>query len=195
MEAYSQHYDAALVLAARAHRKQTRKGTDIPYLIHPVHVSVILLRYGFSEDVAVAGLLHDVVEDQEVPLSLIEAEFGPVVSEMVAALTEKKKEGGQPRPWEIRKQEALEHLRTSSLGAVAVKAADVLHSARSMAADLDLRGPSIWDNFSRGPAQFLWYCRSVAEIVRQRLAPHPLADELDAAIRDLARAIDGAEMP
>jgi (p)ppGpp synthase/HD superfamily hydrolase len=63
MAAFSARYDAALVLAARAHRDQVRKGTDIPYIAHPAHVSVILIRHGFGEELAIAGLLHDVVED------------------------------------------------------------------------------------------------------------------------------------
>jgi (p)ppGpp synthase/HD superfamily hydrolase len=195
LEAYSQRYDAALVLAARAHRNQTRKGGDIPYLIHPVHVSVILIRYGFGEDVAIAGLLHDVVEDQDVPLAYIEAEFGPAVAEIVAALTEKKKEAGQPRPWEIRKQEALAHIEGASLDAVAVKAADALHSTRQMAADLRQKGASMWGSFSRGPDKSLWYYQAVAEIVGRRLGPHPLAAELDAAVKDLALAIAKTEAP
>ncbi len=195
MNAYSERYEAALTLAARAHRHQTRKGGDVPYLVHPVHVSVILLRHGFSEDVAIAGLLHDVVEDQGVPLAEIEAAFGPAVTEMVAALSEKKKEAGQPRPWEIRKQEALAQIRQASLEATAVKAADALHSTRSLAADLRRQGPSLWGNFSRGPAKSLWYYRSVAEIVGQRLGDHPLAVELDAAVQDLAQAIAETQSP
>jgi (p)ppGpp synthase/HD superfamily hydrolase len=189
MEAFSERYDAALVLAARAHRDQTRKGSDVPYLVHPVHVSVILLRYGFSEDVAIAGLLHDVVEDQDVPLSRIESGFGPAVAEMVAALTERKREAGRPRPWEVRKEEALTHIREASLEAVAVKAADALHSTRALAADLRREGPSLWSSFSRGPAKSLWYYQTVAAIVHERLGPHPLAAELNAAVRDLAQAI------
>jgi (p)ppGpp synthase/HD superfamily hydrolase len=195
MEAYSPRYDAALVLAARAHRSQTRKGGDVPYLVHPVHVSVILMHHGFSEDVAIAGLLHDIVEDQDVSLSSIEVGFGPAVAEMVAALTEKKKQDGVPRPWEIRKQEALEQVQRASLEAVAVKAADALHSTRSMAADLRREGSSLWGSFSRGPAQSLWYYRNVAEIVGRRLGPHPIAAELDRAVLDLEQAIAETGIP
>jgi (p)ppGpp synthase/HD superfamily hydrolase len=195
MEAYSQRYDAALVLAACAHRSQTRKGGTVPYLVHPIHVSVILLRHGFPEDVAIAGLLHDVVEDQDVPLARIEAEFGPPVADMVAALTERKKEAGQPRPWDVRKQEALEKLRQASLDAVAVKAADALHSTRSIAADLYRQGPSLWSSFSRGPSESLWYYRSVADIVSQRLGPHPLAVELTSAIQALEGTIAATGTP
>jgi (p)ppGpp synthase/HD superfamily hydrolase len=192
MAAYSERYEHALSFAARAHRQQVRKVGDVPYIAHLVHVSVMLIRYGFSEDVAIAGLLHDAVEDQDVSLDRIEADFGPVVAEMVAALTEVKRDGGVQRPWEVRKQEALDKIRKASLEAVAVKAADCLHSTRSLIFELRHRGPSIWPNFSRGPGLSLWYYRSVAEIVRERLGPHPLADELEGAVDELERAIAGA---
>jgi (p)ppGpp synthase/HD superfamily hydrolase len=185
MEAFSERYQAALVLAARAHQDQVRKAGGEPYVVHVVHVSVILLRHGFSEEVAIAGLLHDVVEDQDVPLAEIEAGFGPAVTGMVAALTERKEEGGQERPWEDRKREALAHLEHANREAVAVKAADTLHNARSLALALDRVGPSIWERFKRGPAETLWYYREVAAAVRARLGAHPLADELEAAITSL----------
>ncbi|MCL7452495.1 MAG: HD domain-containing protein [Anaerolineae bacterium] len=189
MEGYSERYEAALVLAARAHRPQSRKGSDIPYVVHPFHVSAILLRYGFPEEVAIAGLLHDVVEDQEIPLARIESGFGPRVAEMVQALSEKKEEGGETRPWEMRKQELLDQLRRASPQTAAIKAADTLHNARRMAADLRREGPGFWRFFSRGPQQSLWYYGNVLAIVREHLGPHPLVDELASAVRDLERAI------
>ena len=189
MEAFSQRYDSALILAARAHKDQVRKAGDIPYVVHPVHVSVILLRYGFPEDVAIAGLLHDVVEDSDVPLSRIEAGYGPAVAEIVAALTERKVEGSAKRPWEDRKREALEKTRGASADAVAVKAADVLHNARSLAWQLRHEGPSVWNKFTRGPESSLWYYQSIADIVGERLGAHPLAGELGGAIQDLERVI------
>lgn len=193
MDAYSARYEAALTLAAHAHREQVRKGSDVPYIVHPVHVSAILLRYGFSEEVAIAGLLHDVVEDQDVSLADIEAEFGPAVAEMVEALSERKREGGDERPWEVRKQEKLEHLQQASLGAVAVKAADTLHNIRSVQTGLREQGASFWSHFKRGPGPSLWYYRSVTKIVRERLGGHPLADELDRAFEELKQALGGVE--
>jgi len=191
MEAYSERYEAALALAASAHLDQARKAGGEPYIVHVVHVSVILLRHGFSEDVAIAGLLHDVVEDQGVPLAQIEAGFGPAVAEMVAALTERKREGDQERPWEDRKREALAHLDRASREAVAVKAADTLHNARSLALALRRDGPSAWRSFKRGPSETLWYYRSVAAAVRRRLGAHTLAAELEAAIASLEREAHG----
>ncbi|MGD2207586.1 MAG: HD domain-containing protein [Anaerolineae bacterium] len=194
MEAFSERYNAALILAAHAHQRQTRKGGNIPYIIHPVHVSVILLRHGFSEDVAIGGLLHDVVEDSDIPLTDIEAEFGPAVADIVAALTERKREEGVERPWETRKREALNHLRAASIEATAVKAADVLHNTRTLAQQLRRQGPSIWGHYSRGPEQSLWFYRAVAAIARERMRAHPLTDELDEAVEGLAQAIQETEV-
>jgi (p)ppGpp synthase/HD superfamily hydrolase len=190
MPAYSQRYDDALALAARAHQGQTRKGSDVPYIVHPVHVSAILIRHGLDEQAAIAGLLHDVVEDQDVPLSRIEAEFGPAVAAMVEALTERKKEGGVERPWEDRKRELLDQLRAAGRPAVAVKAADAIHNIGATVDDLRRRGPGIWRHFKRGPEQTLWYYRQILAIVGERLGDHSLAGELRAAVDDLARAID-----
>jgi (p)ppGpp synthase/HD superfamily hydrolase len=189
MHTYSERYEAALTLAAQAHRAQSRKAGHVPYIVHPVHVSTILLRHGFSEDVVIAGLLHDVVEDSDVPLMRIEAEFGHTVAELVAAVTEEKLEAGTPRPWEIRKQESLARARGASLEAVALKAADALHSVRALARGLDHKGPSIWHHFSRGPGPSLAYYQSVAALVGERLGKHPLAIELGEAVQDLERTI------
>ena len=189
MRGFSARYDAALSLAATAHRTQKRKGSDVPYIVHPVQVSTILLRYGFSEDEVIAGLLHDVVEDQEVPLDSIEAEFGPAVAATVAALSERKREGDRQRPWEERKKEALAHLRQAGAGAMAVKAADVLHNAHSLRTHLQRDGAAAWDDYSRGSGQTLWYYRSVLEIVETELGGHPLLDEVADAVGDLERVI------
>jgi (p)ppGpp synthase/HD superfamily hydrolase len=190
MTVYSPRYDAAQSLAASAHRGQTRKGSDVPYVVHPIHVSVILIRYGFDEDVTIAGLLHDVVEDQDVPLAEIEAQFGPAVAEMVGALSERKQADGEERPWEVRKEEALAPRSWASDAAVAVKAADTLHNSRNLAASLASMGPAIWQYMTKGPDQALWYYRQVAELVARRLGDHPLAAELHAAVSDLADTIE-----
>jgi (p)ppGpp synthase/HD superfamily hydrolase len=185
---YSARYDAALVLAARLHRNQLRKGTDIPYLTHVVHVSVILLRYGFDEDLAIAGLLHDAVEDQRYPLERIAEQFGARVGELVAANSEHSYDGDVKRPWDVRKQEKIESLRTASTDALAVKAADLLHNVQATAADLRESGPALWERFTRGREGLMWYYRSVADILSERLVDAPgqaLAAEVAQAVAEL----------
>lgn len=186
MTGFSPRYDAALALAARQHRAQVRKGTDLPYSAHVVHVSVILLRYGFDEDLAIAGLLHDVVEDSDLPLSAVQAAFGQHVADMVAAVTEQKRADGVPVAWEQRKAEKLAHLRQGGPAVAALKAADALHNARTTAADIRRDGPAVWARFNRSPEQTVRYYRDIAEGVRGWLGEHPLARELTAAVDELA---------
>ncbi|HWQ14654.1 MAG TPA: HD domain-containing protein [Roseiflexaceae bacterium] len=188
MHAFSPRYDEALRLAARAHRAQLRKGTDIPYIAHPVAVSVILLRHGFHEDLAVAGLLHDVVEDCGVPLAELETTFGPEVARLVDAVSETKTAGGAERPWEERKAEKLAHLHSGGPDVAALKAADALHNIRSILADMREVGPAVWERFKRGAQPTLWYYREILGGVRAQLGDHPLALELADAVESLATA-------
>ena len=193
---YDDLYEEALRLAARAHQRQVRKGTDLPYITHPMHVSAILLRHGFSTELAIAGLLHDVVEDQDVPLADIESRFGARVAEIVAALSERKTkasgEGGTPgelRPWQVRKEEAVEQIRHASPSAAAVKAADTLHNVRSIAFDLRREGDAVWQRFTRGPAAMLGYYAQVVRVIRETLGDHPLVVELAQAVEELAQMV------
>ena len=189
-QGYSERYEQALRMAATAHRRQNRKSSDLPYVTHPFHVSVILLRHGFPADVAIAGLLHDVVEDQGVELDVIEDRFGPVVAEIVAALSERKTDAqGQKRPWEVRKREALEHMRQASREAVAVKVADALHNARCTACDVRRDGPQVWERFNRGSERQIDYYRRIVHVARERLEGHPLVAELADAVEDLASLV------
>src|SRR4051812_16220912 len=104
MSAFSSRFDAALCFAAVAHREQVRKGIEgpgVPYIIHPMHVATILLRHGFGEDLVIAGLLHDTIEDCDVTLETIRHDFGDTVASLVDSVTEKKVDqvGGPRRPW------------------------------------------------------------------------------------------------
>jgi len=186
---YDELYEEALRLAARAHRSQVRKGTDLPYIAHPVHVSAILQRYSFPRETVIAALLHDVVEDQDVSVAEIESQFGAVIAEIVDALSERRNdtEGGV-RPWYVRKAEAVEKIRQASANAAAVKAADVLHNAQSILYDLRHEGPSVWQRFTRGPEQMLGYYGRVAALVSVRLGDHPLVRELLAALAEINEA-------
>lgn len=190
MNAFSTRYDQALQFAARAHRQQFRKGTDIPYIAHVVHVSVILMRHGFDEDVAIAGLLHDVVEDCDVPLAQLEAQFGADVARLVDAVSEIKYTGGSERSWEERKTEKIAHLHHGGPRVAALKAADALHNVHSIIADMALIGPEVWRRFKRGPEPTLWYYRAILAGVQAHLGSHPIVVELVTAVDELEHTIE-----
>jgi (p)ppGpp synthase/HD superfamily hydrolase len=186
MNAFSPRLDAALKLAAHAHRNQVRKGTDIPYIAHPVAVAFLLAGHGFGEDLVIAGLLHDVVEDCDIELGQLEAAFGPSVARLVEAVSETKTAGGVERPWEERKAEKLAHLHAGGPDVAALKAADALHNVQSILADMREVGPAVWERFKRGAAPSLRYYREILADVQAKLGDHPLAAELAAAVDELA---------
>jgi len=190
MQGFSSRYDAALILAAVAHRNQVRKGSDLPYITHPMHVSVILMQHGFGEDMVIAGLLHDVVEDTDVPIEAIRAEFGPEIARLVEAVSETKAVAGVELPWEQRKAEKLAHLRAGGPDVAALKAADAIHNARSIVADLRRVGPSVWARFKRGPRQTVEYYRAIVAAVRAKLGEHAIVAELEDAVQALEKAAE-----
>jgi (p)ppGpp synthase/HD superfamily hydrolase len=179
--AFSDRLDRALMLAARAHRDQRRKGSDVPYVQHPAHVAILLVKHGLPEDVVIAGALHDVVEDTDVTLDAIRAEFGDDVAALVDAVTEKKVDlaaGGAPRPWRTRKEEQLAHLAGASFEVAALKAADALHNCATTLRDVRASGGAAWGRFNAGREEQLWWYRSLATALAARLGAHPLATEL-----------------
>ena len=80
--------DLAIEVAAKAHQNQVRKGTDIPYITHPLAVGIILAKAGCSDEVIVAGILHDTLEDTPLTLDCIQETFGPRVASIVKGASE-----------------------------------------------------------------------------------------------------------
>ena len=151
--------DLALEVAARAHRDQVRKGTDIPYIAHPCAVGFILARAGCAEDVVVAGILHDTVEDTDLTLDDIEKDFGSAVADIVKGCSEPDKS----LPWEDRKRHTIEFLRHAALEVRLVTCADKLHNVRSILAERQVIGNKVWDRFKQGKELQEWYYRRLVE--------------------------------
>ena len=167
-----------------AHEGQTRKGSTIPYISHPVHVAMILARHGAEDHVLQAALLHDVVEDcEEWTLERVTVEFGIGVAEIVSELTEDKS-----LSWEERKQAAIDHVPAMSADALLVKAADKLHNLSTLLVDLESapEPDEVWRNFSRGPEQTLELAQGLVAALQPRL-PASIAGALDEALDRLRR--------
>ena len=130
---FGEKVERALRAAVEAHQDQFRKGLDgVPYVTHPMHVALILARRGMDEDLIVAGLLHDVVEDSEVwTLERVAAEFGQHVKSIVEQLTEDRSQ-----TWEERKRAAIDKVPRMSPEAASVKAVDKLHNLQTLLSDL-----------------------------------------------------------
>ncbi len=171
-------FQNALSYAFRLHRGQYRKRTRIPYIAHLLAVAGLVLEYGGDEDLAIAALLHDAVEDQggEKTLEQIRRRFGhrvaSVVEECSDRLTVRKP------PWRARKRVYLVHLRTASDGARLVSLADKVHNAGMIVKDLGFVGDRVWTRFGGGKNGTLWYYRSLADVFRRTHAPASLVEEL-----------------
>jgi (p)ppGpp synthase/HD superfamily hydrolase len=164
---FSQQVEHALHIAQTAHAGQTRKGSAKPYIVHPLHVALILARAGADDMTLQAGILHDVVEDCDGwTLDRIQGEFGQEVCTVVAELTEDKS-----LPWIERKQAAIDHVPGMTQAAVLVKAADKLHNLSSLLADLrDADDPDdVWSHFSAGPSETLAMSRGLVEALGRRV--------------------------
>ncbi|MBU2600803.1 MAG: HD domain-containing protein [Actinobacteria bacterium] len=166
-------FASALELARRAHDGQLRKGTRIPYLSHPLAVAALVLEHGADEDEAIAALLHDVVEDGggRDALDAIRAEFGDRVADIVLGCSDHVAEPGEvDRPkaeWRARKDAYLEHFLTADRSVLLVAAADKLHNARSIRDDYEVHGSLLWQRFTAGPADVLWYFRSLVAVLQE----------------------------
>jgi len=209
----SPRVERALGVARLAHEGAVRKGTSIPYIEHPVSVAVLLEAYGYGEDLVVAGILHDTVEDTKydnvdvqqrlnrfagdgrlpcpaAPLAFRDAfldylsdEFGRSVLDLVLAVSERKNDGGVPLDWLERKREQLDKLCVASPDEAALKAADAVHNIETTLADIRRLGLSVLDRF-RGGSLTVWHYSAIAHLASRRM---PAGAPLAARVSDAAR--------
>ena len=181
--------DRALAVAARCHAGQTRKDDPTPYIAHPVAVAMIVSDFTDDQDVVVAALLHDVLED--VPPSVysgedMTAEFGERVTELVRGVSEDKIAGEETPPWRVRKDGYLATLLEDSEECLLISAADKIHNLRSMATAHRNLGDAMWDLFNAGPEEKLWFYGAIADTVAERLGDCTASRELRRAVDDVA---------
>jgi len=179
----------AFDFAAQLHRGQFRKGGTIPYLSHLLGVASLVLENQGTEDLVIAALLHDAVEDQggRQVLDLIRKDFGDRVAEVVERCSDTT-ENPKP-PWKARKANHIELLRRADAGIRLVSAADKLHNLRSIRSDYRTLGEKLWTRFRGDRDDILWYYREMVGIF-QELGPPHLAHELEAVLEDLISNIE-----
>lgn len=175
----------ALALAVRAHEGQTRKGTDIPYVAHPMGVASLALDFGATENQAIAALLHDVLEDGGPHFAKdIREGFGDEVLAIVEGCTDGVPDvNGQKPDWWTRKRAYLAHLESAPAVVLLVSGSDKLHNARAIVSDMLNVGEAVFDRFTAGKDGTLWYYRSLADIFSKRNAP--MAKLLDDAVTQM----------
>lgn len=175
-------FTRAISLAARAHEGQVRKGTDIPYITHPVAVAGLVAQYGGDEDQQIAAVLHDVLEDGGPQFAdEIERDFGGRVLAIVQGCTDGTPDvHGKKPPWAERKKAYLEHLAAAGEDVWLVSGCDKLSNARAILDDLISIGPAVFERFTAKQEGTLWYYRALANIFTD--AEAPMCEELSGVV-------------
>ena len=180
-------FSKAVSVANYAHYDQTRKGTAIPYIAHPLAVASLAIEFGATEDQAIAALLHDAIEDggAEFEQVILEA-FGEAVLAMVQGCTDGVPDAnGEKADWWDSKTAYLAHLEKASDDVLLVSGADKLHNARSIVIDLQEIGPAVFERFKAGMKGTLWYYRSLADVFTKRNSP--MTKQLEAAVSQMEK--------
>ena len=178
-------FERALQYAAVAHRGSFRKGTDIPYIVHPMEAAMIASTVTGDMDIIAAAALHDVVEDTDLTAEDIEREFGPRIAGIVCHESEDKHpEIPASESWVMRKRTFLDSLKDAPYEAKVVALADKLSNMRSMAKDHGKLGDSLWEKFNqKDKSKQAWYYCSISEILKANLGETDAWKEYDGLCR------------
>jgi (p)ppGpp synthase/HD superfamily hydrolase len=183
-------FEQAFQFAAQKHSGQTRKASTIPYLAHLIGVASLVLEAGGDEDLAIAALLHDVVEDcgGAPMLRAVRRRFGARVAKIVDGCTDADT---YPKPpWLERKQKYIARLKSEGADTHLVSAADKLNNVRSILSDYRAIGESVWSRFSGGREGTLWYYRTLRdEFLRHE--PNRITRDFELAVRELESLAQG----
>lgn len=177
-------FEKAFLFAAKKHSQQTRKASTIPYIAHLIGVAALVIEAGGDEDLAIAALLHDVVEDcgGAPMLKEVQRRFGKRVAKVVDGCTDADT---YPKPpWRERKEKYIARLRNEDAGTRLVSAADKLNNIRSIISDYRAIGESVWSRFNGGREGTLWYYRTLRdEFLQDDL--NRITLEFDLAVKEL----------
>lgn len=148
----------AIRFATERHAGQKRKGTDTPYIVHPMEVMTILSSMNAEEETMIAGVLHDTVEDTETTIDEIERLFGSRVSRLVELHSEDKS-----KTWQERKKIAIDRANKANIEEKKLILADKLSNLRAICRDYELHGEELWKRFNAGPEKQAWYYGAMAD--------------------------------
>lgn len=183
----------ALAYAERLHARQRRKGTNKPYIGHLMSVTSIVIAYGGDEEMAIAALLHDAVEDQGGKKRLLEIrrKFGKRAAHIVDGCTDSYAE---PKPpWLQRKQEYIARIAGEDTDTRFVSAADKLSNVRDILQDVRSHGDTAFERFQGKKDGTLWYYRTLVTEFR-KAGTNPLVEELDRVVTELEREADARKL-
>jgi myo-inositol-1(or 4)-monophosphatase len=179
--------DKAIIFAVHAHSGMKRKGTETPYILHPLEAAAIVGSMTRDEDIIAAAVLHDVIEDTDYSFDDLKANFGERIAGLVQSESEDKREDRPPaETWKLRKRETIDALnKESDLPVKMLALGDKLSNIRAMYRDQQEIGDALWKRFNQpDKAEHGWYYRSIAAAVSD-LSGFPAWQEYDRLVREV----------
>lgn len=183
--------DRAIVFAVRAHAGTERRGKGFPYIVHPMEAMAIVSTMTADQELLAAAALHDTVEDTDVTVEQIRAEFGPRIAALVADESDEMQAGvSEEESWHGRKQAAIDRLSRASHDAKMVALGDKLSNMRAIARDYAEQGESFWNLFHvTDRSEHEWHYRGLADALRE-LSGTAAFDEFQQLINQVFNGTD-----
>ncbi|MGK0290412.1 MAG: (p)ppGpp synthase/HD superfamily hydrolase [bacterium] len=178
----------AIEFASTHHHGQFRKGTKTPYISHSFSVASVLMKHRCPEDLVIAGILHDLVEDTHITIEDVQQEFGTSVAQLVEGASEPDKSAS----WEDRKKHTLGFLKTASLDLLIVSCADKFHNIYSIYDELGRVGDEVWNKFNAPKERQAWYYKGLAQVFLNRIeddVSRSLFREFSFVVDDVFKAV------
>ncbi len=179
--------DHAIIFATKAHSGTTRKGTNVPYIVHPIEAAAIVSSMTDDEEVIAAAVLHDVIEDTEATREDLLARFGRRITDLVMDESEDKRRNFPAElTWKTRKQETITFLETrADTDAKMLALADKLANLRAIYRDQCIIGDKVWERFNeKDKNMHAWMYRSIAKALEE-LRNHPMWQEYNRLVEEV----------
>ena len=160
--------DRAIIFAVNAHHNTERRGKGFPYIVHPLEAVEIVATITPDQELLAAAALHDVVEDTDITIDQIRAQFGNRIADLVHAESDQINGElfngeNEEETWHARKQAAIDRLAAASRDAKIVAIGDKLSNMRAIARDYKEKGDALWSIFHvKDKASHAWHYRSLA---------------------------------
>ncbi len=156
--------DRAIVFAVKAHHNTERRGKGFPYIVHPMEAVEIVATITSDQELLAAAALHDTIEDTEVTIEQLRAEFGDRIADLVFAESDRFTEGvSEEDSWHDRKQAAIDRLASATHDAKVVAMGDKLSNMRAIWRDYQAKGDELWKIFHvTDKASHEWHYRGLA---------------------------------
>lgn len=161
--------DRAIIFAVKAHAGTERRGKGYPYIVHPMEAVEIVATMTADQELLAAAALHDTVEDTEVTVEQIRAEFGDRIASLVADESDEMSDGvSEEDSWHTRKQTTMDRLSRAGRDAKMVALGDKLSNMRAIARDYAIQGDNLWSIFHvKERKDHEWHYRSLANALRE----------------------------